>query len=288
MPPDSREPLRQYLVVQRRLDAELNRVLARAARDAERRVRALELSSGGVGARVRIAQLQGVLGAIRELQEELWQQGVGPLITSSLSEAQAAAVRAGEVLDSVLFEALPPRQAEVLRDMARTMARVGLITDANRQAAELSPRVYRNADLASGAIERTIRSGIIQGLSARELAGTVRQFIDPATPGGVSYAAKRLARTELNNAFHNRQNAIAENKPWVLGVTWNLSKSHPKPDECDDYARDNHHGLGRGTFRPGEVPGKPHPHCLCYMTYKMQEEDAFLDSVASMIRGQAA
>ncbi len=281
---DPRAPLREYLRAQRRLDASLNAILQRAARDAERRVRALELARPGIGVRVRQAQLTATLTAIRELQEELWQQGIGPLITSSLPEAQAAAVRAGELLDSVLFEALRPQQAEAMRDVARRMAQSGLITDANRQAVELSPRVYRNAELASGAIERTIRSGIIQGLSARELAGTVRLFISPTTPGGVSYAAKRLARTELNNAFHNRQIATAQNKPWVLGAKWNLSGSHPKIDECDDFSSRDAHRLGAGVYRADDVPQKPHPHCLCFLTYETMSVDAFMDDLARFMR----
>jgi hypothetical protein len=283
VPPNPRDPLLRYLRVQGKLDASLNRALARAARDAEMRVRALELGPPGVGARVRAAQLRGVLAAIRELQEDLWQNGIGPLITSSLSDAQAAAVKAGEVLDSVLFEALPPRQAEILRGMARATAEAGLRADAARQAVQLSRRVYRNASLMSGAVEQTIRAGIIQGLSARELAASVRHHIHPATPGGTSYAAKRLARTELNNAFHQRQIHVAQ-KPWVQAVHWNLSKSHPRKDKCDDYATQNRHDLGRGNWPKDDVPDKPHPHCLCFMTYAMQSEDEFLAGLAAYLR----
>lgn len=284
MPPNPRQPLIEYLGVQRRVDRELNRVLARAARDAERRVVALELARPGVGVRVRQAQLLGVLRAIRELQEQLWTEGIGPLIDRNLRDAQFAAIRAGEFIDDVLFEALPTEQAEIMRAAARRMAESGLITEANRISANLSPRVWNNAQLASGAIERTIRAGIIQGLSARELAGTVRAFILPSTPGGVSYAAMRLARTELNNAFHQRQIAVAQNKPWVESVRWNLSGSHPRKDRCDELATQNAHDLGAGFYPTGDVPNKPHPHCLCHLTYELQSEDAFVADLARYVR----
>lgn len=287
MPPNPRDPLVRYLGVQRRVDRDLNRVLAQAARDAQRRVIALELGRPGIGARVRIAQLEGVLRAIREAQEELWVRGVGPLITSSLEDAQFAAMQAAEVIDDVLFEALPPRQAEIMRDSARAMARNGLQAEAGRIAQELSPRVWKNASLSSRAIEQTIRSGIIQGLSARELSMTVARFIRPDTPGGVTYAARRLARTELNNAFHARQVAVAQNKPWVEGVKWNLSGSHPKTDRCDVYANDDAHSLGSGVFPPDDVPSKPHPHCLCFMTYELQSEAAFVADLQRYLRGAA-
>lgn len=275
-PRGGRQPLIEYLGVQRRVDRELSRVLARAARDAQRRVIALELGPPGIGARVRQAQLLGVLRSIRELQEQLWLEGIGPLITDNLRDAQFAAINAGAFLDDVLFEALPAEQAEVLRGTARRMAEQGLVTEANRRTVNLSARVWRNADLASGAIERVIRSGIIQGLSARELAGTVRGFIHPNVRGGVSYAAMRLARTELNNAFHERQIAVAQNKPWVESVRWNLSGSHPRTDRCDELARNDEHDLGAGLYRKSEVPDKPHPHCLCFLTYEMQSEDDFV------------
>lgn len=284
MPPSPRQPLIEYLGVQRRVDADLNRVLARAARDAQRRVIALELGPPGIGARVRQAQLLGVLRAIRETQEKLWTEGIGPLITNRIEDAQFAAMRASEFMDEVLFEALPREQAEIMRASARRMAESGLVTEAHRRAVELSPRVWNNASLASGAIEQTIRSGIIQGLSARELAGTVRGMIHPSTPGGVSYAAMRLARTEINNAFHERQIAVAQNKPWVEGVKWNLSKSHPKKDKCDQYATEDSHELGPGVFPTGGVPSKPHPHCLCFMTYELQPEDDFVADLQRYIR----
>lgn len=284
MPPSQRQPLIEYLGVQRQADAELNRVLAQAARDAEQRVLALELAPPGIGNRVRQAQLLQVIAAIRELQEQLWVQGIGPLIVRRLAAAQRAAMRAAEFMDDVLFASLPRQQAELLRDAARQMANSGLVTEAHRREVNLSARVWRNASLSSGALERTIRAGIIQGLSARELAGTVRSMVSPSTRGGVSYAAMRLARTELNNAFHERQIAVARNKPWVVGVQWNLSKSHPKKDKCDEYATENAHDLGRGVFPTGGVPFKPHPHCLCYMTYEMQSEDDFVADLRQYIR----
>lgn len=104
-------------------------------------------------------------------------------------------------------------------------------------------------------------------------------MIDPGTPGGVSYAAKRLARTELNNAFHTTQRESAEVNPWVLGVKWNLSRSHPVEDICDVLARGHSRGKPRGVYLPGELPNKAHPQCLCYTTNEMMEEDDFINSV---------
>lgn len=65
--------------------------------------------------------------------------------------------------------------------------------------------------------------------------------------------------------------------PWVEGMKWNLSESHPRPDPCDDFAKEDHDDLGPGIFKPGNVPPKPHPQCFCYVTAVMLDDEAFLD-----------
>jgi hypothetical protein len=94
----------------------------------------------------------------------------------------------------------------------------------------------------------------------------VYQYVSPTTPGGESYAAMRLARTEINNAFHERQLAGA-NRPGVTGVQWNLSGSHRVPDQCNLFAQRDSHNKGPGVFPVGKVPDKPHPQCFCFLTY---------------------
>lgn len=89
----------------------------------------------------------------------------------------------------------------------------------------------------------------------------------------------RLSRTEINNAFHEQQKRAGD-KPWVEGVKWNLSGSHPRPDTCNDYANQSN-GLGRGVFKTGDVPDKPHPQCLCYLTYETLSPEAFLDALGT-------
>lgn len=106
-------------------------------------------------------------------------------------------------------------------------------------------------------------------------------MIDPSTPGGVSYAAKRLGRTELNNAFHTTQQASAEVNPFVMALRWNLSLSHKKPDRCDELADGHSRGKTSGIYLPSDLPRKPHPQCLCYTTNEMMDEDEFLNLVSN-------
>jgi hypothetical protein len=274
-----------YLTVQLETDRELNRVLELAARQSSARVRKLRGTSG-IGAQVRAAQLQSVLAEIAKIQADTWVSGIGPIIQRSYPKAQAAATRAFKAVENVFIAAVGKRRAAPLIESTRIATTQGLELDRLRRARDLSPRVYKNAALASGAVERTIRAGLIQNLSAKELAENVEKYISPKTPGGVSYAAMRLARTEINNAFHEAQKIEGE-APWVRGVKWNLSNSHPtsRPDKCDAYARLNSHGMGRGIFPVGNVPDKPHPHCLCYLTYETMSEKNMVDVLANIIAG---
>lgn len=287
-----RKPLDEYLTEQLKVDSELRRILELAARQSSARVRNLELKAGSsIGARMRIAQLEQVLLQIVGIQTRTWVQGVGPLILRSYPKVQAAAARSFTVIENLLTDVVGNRQGEALIKSFRQTTRVGFNLDRVRRARALSPRVYRNAALSSGAVERQIRAGIIQGLSARELAGEVKRYISPTTPGGVSYAAMRLARTELNNAFHEAQKIQAD-APWVNTVQWNRSATHasrvPKPDACDRLATQDIYEYGPGKYPADRVPDKPHPQCLCYTTYDLVSPDEMLRLLPSFLESGGA
>jgi hypothetical protein len=141
--------------------------------------------------------------------------------------------------------------------------------------------VYRTSQLANGFVDRAVNRVILQGGSWQDIAKEVKPMINPATPGGVSYAAKRLGRTELNNAFHTTQQASAEVNPFVTALRWNLSLSHAKLDRCDELAKGHSRNKASGLYVPSDLPVKPHPQCLCYTTNEMMSEDSFLDLVSN-------
>lgn len=265
-------PFRPYLIQQEKADREIRRVLREAALDAARRIQSL---GPGIGSQTRAAQLALVINQIRTNNQDLWVKEIRPIIEKYYPRVEAVADRASGTLRSLLVNAVGETAAETLEDAAQIASGRGFVIDALRRARELSHKVYRNAALTSGRIERLIRAGIVQGLSARELAKSVKAFISPDVKGGVAYAAMRLARTELNNAFHERQKDIIVGKPWALAV-WNLSKSHPHRDACNDLAEG-------GPYEGEKVPDKPHPQCLCYLSYQLAPEK----DIVSMIVAQA-
>lgn len=289
--PAARSLLNSYLMQEQAMDAELARVLELAARQSAAQVRRLNLKKGtSVGARVRAAQFQTVLSEIFKIQSDLWNGSIRETIERNLIRAERAAEAALEDVGLILENAVGERRADALLQTFRTAARAGMALDRHRRARALSPRVWKNASLAQGRVERLIRAGIIQGLSARELAQNVRSHISPTTPGGVGYAAMRLARTELNNAFHEHQKTIAVSAPWVASVKWNLSGTHKSrtkgTDKCDVMATQNIHDLGRGRYPADEIPDKPHPQCLCFTTYDSVSRRDMLDMLPAIVRAR--
>lgn len=147
----------------------------------------------------------------------------------------------------------------------------------------LSRQVYATKALANGWVDRKVRSALIRQVSAAQLAREVREFIDPDVKGGVSYAAIRLARTELNNAFHT--NALRRyEEPWATGCRWRLSARHKAhqvrglPEICEQYANVEL-GHGTGVFPVADTPALPHPQCRCTISQEVVSEDAFIDGL---------
>lgn len=274
-------PLQLYLRGERIAEAGIVDDLRDAMADAQRRINKLE-TKHGIGAVVRRGQLAVIRRELRGVTDELW-RSVNKRIRSAGNAVADAASEAERVLQAVLFRSVGKRESEELVASQRAYARRTVATYLARgqNGIGLSKRVYRTKALANGYVDRAVNRVILQGGSWQEIAKSVKPMVDPSTKGGVSYAAKRLARTELNNAFHTTQQASAEVNPFVLGLKWNLSLSHGKPDRCDELAIGHSKGKTTGLYLPGELPSKPHPQCLCFTTNEMMSEDDFLDLVSN-------
>ena len=256
-----KRPLMAYLKVQEQHEREMLTILKRASARVNIELKTLEARSG-IGAAVRRDQLRLSQSAIKAEIGNLWEL-MGSQIMADRSKAAAAASNVMTDYDAMLLNAVMSKtDAAVLRRAAVVSAQRSLGVAESRvlglSRIPLSERVYNSKQLVTGQLDRIIENGLARGVSARELANDVRGFINPNTSGGVKYAAQRLARTELNNAFHATTIRQSVKAPWVTKMRWNISGSHPRPDECDDYA-------DIGLYTPVEVPAKPHPQCLCYV-----------------------
>lgn len=270
MPRPDKRPLLAYMQIQERADREIMYVLKRSGSRIERELVKLEAKQG-IGAAIRRDQLRMHQVAIHREIARLWRL-MGSQVKAWRNEAAAAAIETSFVYEQMLWNAaLSQRDVNILKASAKVQARRAVDVVETRilgySKIPLSERVYKSRQLASGQIDRIINNALARGVSARELAEEVRPHIRMDTAGGVRYAAMRLARTELNNAFHATAVRHAIQSPAIAGMKWHLSGSHPKPDECDEYAADTHFSGGEpGVFKPKDVPAKPHPQCLCFVT----------------------
>lgn len=280
--PNRRDALISYIRVQENFDRQVYALLRRAASDVHKDILAL-VGRENIGAVIRREQFLAVKRTIHERLSVILERE-GFLIAAAQDKAAAAAVETFAAYERVLFQTLTNKH-----NVAALLQSANLTSSAGIQAAiqrmqgasyfPLSSRVYKTLQWTTGLVDRTVESAIARGLNAREIANLVRGMIRPDVPGGVSYAALRLGRTELNNAFHAVQAEKARTSPWITGVIWCLSNSHGNDDECDRYAGTAHYPNSEaGFYKPEDVPMKPHPNCLCYTIPVTPSEDEFLDS----------
>lgn len=137
----------------------------------------------------------------------------------------------------------------------------------------LSDRIWNTADTTRTQIDLLVADAIREGKSVIEISKQLERFLNPDgaalrtnKPYGsdASYSATRLARTELSRANNQAAYMSAQMNPYVSGMDWALSGSHPKVDICEEYATLD--GGGNRIRDPypmdaAEVPPS-HPNCV--------------------------
>lgn len=241
-------------------DVEIRRILNRAADD----VRFTNNT-------IRRAQKSMALAST-----QLW-AGVEGAIKAGMGDAVYSATEFQALFDERLFAATGiPSSYWSSSLLATSQEGAQSLISRRDNGYTLSQRVWRNSQATQKALNETIDAGLVLGKSAAEIASDVKQFLRPNVPGGASYAAMRLGRTEVNNAYHATSMRHYRETPWIDEVKWWLSGSHPKPDECNEYAEAvNGRGMGAGVWKVSDVPDKPHPQCLCYVTPVSPDLDKF-------------
>lgn len=270
--------LTNYTKIQAQTDSEVKKVLIQGAADAQKHLIALGQKSTFSSA-VRTAQIRLAIQETKAVLDEVFNE-IQPIIKDGqLDEAQASADGFAATDRKYLRAALQSTSAvNYFLASQRASARNGVahaISRTTRSKLPLSTRVYRSKSLANNWVSRTITSSLLRGDSARDLAASVRSHIRPDSPGGVGYCARRLARTELNNAFHATSIVIAQDRPWVNNMRWRVSAVHEHdPTEICSQLKDQ-------IFPTDLVPAKPHPQCRCFVTPELESFDVFVRQLAS-------
>lgn len=257
-------------------DRDVAKILSKALDDIDDHISDL-IAKNGVGARVRESQLRESRALIHKLLDEIYKSNFNLIKTHQAKVAELAAL-IGLKKDHKVFQQMGLSKEEEAELAAAAVAMASRNIEAVMARRTKSRKLIKTVDsskkYAYSMVERRIDSGLAKGDSAADIAKDIRGLLDPATPGGVSYAAKRLGRTEIVNAFHAQSKEDSIGKPWIESVTWNLSKSHPTGSGClcEKYARTS-------KFKPEKVPDKPHPQCLCYITPNVKPIDEVLAEV---------
>lgn len=161
---------------------------------------------------------------------------------------------------------------------------------------KLSDRIWKMAKQVAQDVQKQVMLSLQTGMSARRLRDQIlktaeqqpvqipkwlEKQLSEADPETIAkkiskyvqkkqkYNAMRVARTEIQRAWRLTYVEQSKKLPFVKGIKWNLSKSHPKEDICDELANADPIGLGPGVYPPDAVPyngGPAHPHCMCYLT----------------------
>jgi hypothetical protein len=280
-----RTPLLRYLVVQEAWEKDLLKILAQASAEAEKSILA-HAGSKKIGAVIAAEQERAVRLNLLKQQSKLWTK-IGSSVMAARLDAAAAAIESNAVMTGFLQRTvLNPAERQVLLDATEARAKSTVdIAVARMQGLSyvpLSNQVYKTSQLAAGLVDRKVTVLLARGLSARGIANEMRKYIRPDVKGGVSYAAMRLGRTEINNAFHATQVADAIRSPFIDYLQWKLSGSHPRTDVCNEYASiSDVDGYPAGTWEPNNVPRKPHPQCLCFTIPITPDRDEFVKGYTS-------
>lgn len=243
-------------------------------RDAKKRVEQILKELPKDKQQIRRAQLENSRAKLLAAQAEVYDR-LGDIVEARRARAAGRAARLSAAADKALLDLVGrDEQGQFLYERALDVSQRAIDTSLARMKMSqlpLSQRIYRSRLWMDGRLGKLINATMAAGLNAREFAKAARDWFNPNTPGGIRYAAMRLARTEINNAFHAMSAQKYATTPWINQVEWNLSGSHPTPDECDVLA-------ARSPFPSDAVPARPHPQCLCYITPVSVDEDEFVDN----------
>jgi len=229
----------------------------------------------------------------RELNAEVLtatQKGIYLAIETGTSAAQNISAR-------LLKEAWSEVEIARLFAPINERAIMLVLARAGKDGLKLSGRVWRVGEHWRNAITRIVEDGVARGLDSRKIAREVQKYLQPGVwtphkfetrrrlgvPKDVSYEAMRLARTEMNNAFHEASIMANRAAPSYRGVYWRLSKSHPIPDTCDDLANAMTFGE-RGFYPEGHEPPRPHPQCRCFVIPAHEDPDRFAERLKQWVR----
>jgi len=138
---------------------------------------------------------------------------------------------------------------------------------------KLSSRVFQLSNVSKSRVLARVAQGMETGDSAGQIAKDLRRILEFKGKRGQGIYSKeaqnfvRLARTLNTSAYQRGFINTAKDSTWAKEIKWNLSLSHDFALRCVCQIELAVGGRGgKGIYPVGNVPGIPHPNCLCYWT----------------------
>ncbi len=186
--------------------------------------------------------------------------------------------------------AFPAANVEKLFAGINERATLAMLARTRKDGLKISDRVWRTSESARNSVRLIIEDAVARGQDARTTAKQVERYLQPGVwkahkietanrlriGTDISYQGMRLARTEMNNAFHEGTIAANQHSPGYRGIYWMLSGAHVVPDICDDMAADMSHGEP-GFYPKGKEPVRPHVQCFCVAISSYENPYQFTD-----------
>lgn len=149
-------------------------------------------------------------------------------------------------------------------------------------AARLAKAIIAQDEHARAAVERFGHGRHLSAWAKQAKDSPLRDQVKAAARLG--YNARRIARTETAQAYHEASILSAKASRVVKGQQWNLSGRHPEPDVCDLAASLDLYGLGEGVYPVDYTPTLLHPHCLCFLTDVLRPRSEWGDALPQAVR----
>jgi len=177
-------------------------------------------------------------------------------------------------------------------------ATLAMLARTRADGLKISDRIWRTSERARNSVRIIVEDAVARGQDSRTTARQVQQYLQPGVwtahkeetrrrlgvHKDISYEAMRLARTEMNNAFHEGMLAANQHSPGYQGIYWRLSAARvmPRPDICDDMAASTLYGAA-GFYPKGQEPVRPHPACLCVPVASWEGPEQFANRLRAWV-----
>jgi len=207
-----------------------------------------------------------------------------------------------DVAAHMLQGAFPAADVKRLFAGINERAVLAMLARTRQDGLKISDRVWRTSERARNSIRIIVEDAVARGQDARTTAKQVQKYLQPGVwtahkaetrkrlgvHKDVSYEAMRLARTEMNNAFHEGMVAANQHSPGYRGIYWRLSLGRvmPRPDVCDDMAANTSHGEP-GFYPKGYEPTRPHPACMCVTISAWESPEQFTERLREWMKNPA-